>query len=41
MKWINDYYDWKKDSRFAKAYRSYSRRNIELFLSDSDIRRRL
>jgi len=37
IKWVNEYYDWKGDAKFVKAYHSYSRRNIEVFLSDGDL----
>ena len=28
MRWINEYYNWKEDPKFVKAYQSYNRRNI-------------
>jgi hypothetical protein len=34
MRWIEECYDWKKDSKFVKAYQNYTKRNIEVFLSD-------
>jgi hypothetical protein len=41
MNWINDYYDWKNDKKFIKVYQNYTRRNIELFLTDNEILNRL
>lgn len=35
MKWIDEFYDWKNDPKFVKAYTNYTRRNIEIFLSES------
>ena len=41
MKWIDEFYDWKNDPKFVKAYTNYTRRNIEIFLSESQIVNRL
>ena len=41
MKWIEEYYDWKGDPKFTRAYNNYTRRNIELFLGDGELRSRL
>jgi hypothetical protein len=41
IKWINDYYDWKKDPKFVKAYQNYTRRNIEIFLTEKELSNRL
>ena len=35
MGWIEEYYDWRGDRKFSKTYRSYTRRNMDLFLTDS------
>jgi hypothetical protein len=35
MGWVAEYYDWQTDPKFGKAYHNYTRRNIEIFLSDS------
>jgi len=41
LKWINEYYDWKNDSKFVKAYQNYTKRNIEIFLTDKELCNRL
>lgn len=41
IKWINEYYDWKNDPKFTKAYQTYTRRNIELFLTDRELTNRM
>lgn len=41
MRWVEEFYDWRNDSKFVKAYQNYTRRNIELFLSESEIVSRL
>ncbi len=41
LKWINQYYDWKNDSKFVKAYQNYTKRNIEIFLIDKELSNRL
>ena len=41
LKWINEYYDWKGDPKFAKAYQTYTRRSIEVFLSERELDNRL
>lgn len=35
MKWIAEFYDWKGDIKFVKAYHNYTRRNIVLFVTDN------
>ena len=34
MNWIGEYYDWKNYPKFTKAYNNYTRRNIELFVTE-------
>ena len=34
MRWVGEYYDWKNDPKFTKAYNNYTRRNIELFVNE-------
>ena len=34
MNWVGEYYDWKNDPKFTKAYNNYTRRNIELFVTE-------
>ena len=41
MRWIEDNYDWKGDSRFSRAYHTYTRRGIEVFLTDQELTHRL
>jgi len=41
MRWINEFYDWKGDLKFVKAYQSYTRRNIDIFLTDAELGNRL
>lgn len=41
VKWVGEYYDWQRDPKFSKAYQGYSRRSIEVFLSDRELGSRL
>lgn len=41
LKWINEYYDWKHDPKFSKAYQGYTRRSIEVFLSERELANRM
>ena len=41
MKWIGEYYDWKSDPKFVKAYQSYTKRNIEIFVTEDELKSRL
>lgn len=41
LRWVGEYYDWQKDPKFSKAYQTYTRRSIEVFLSDRELEGRL
>ena len=41
MRWICEYYDWKGDPKFVKAYQNYTKKNIELFVTEGELKSRL
>lgn len=41
MKWISGCYLWKNDERFSRAYQSYNKLEMETFLEDSELKKRL